>query len=41
MSGVVWSCPDCGTDLDDDWWCPACEKLFSPRAMVLDWDREA
>jgi uncharacterized Zn finger protein (UPF0148 family) len=25
---VVYSCPDCGTDLEDDGglWCPECER---------------
>jgi predicted amidophosphoribosyltransferase len=27
-AGVVYSCPDCGTDLEDDGglWCPECER---------------
>jgi len=33
MGDVVWSCPQCGTDLEDDgsgFWCPECEHLWTP-----------
>ena len=30
MNGdLVWSCPDCGTDLEDgdtSYWCPECQQ---------------
>ena len=31
---VVWSCPACGTDLDDGW-CGACETAI-PDAVLRD-----
>ena len=31
MAATIYSCPDCGTDLEDDGllWCPACERPVS------------
>jgi uncharacterized Zn ribbon protein len=41
---VIWSCPDCGTDLEDDdrmFWCPECEHLWTPaEAGIWDYDDE-
>ena len=36
---IVYSCPDCGDDLEDDdglFWCPICEHLWSPAEFDTD-----
>ncbi len=34
-AGDIWSCPDCGGDLDDGGWCAACE-CHVPDAVLRD-----
>ncbi len=34
-AGPIWSCPGCGTDLDDDGWCGTCE-CHVPDAVLSD-----
>jgi hypothetical protein len=37
---VVWSCPDCGTDLEDGdtaYWCTECEQSV-PFTLLRDLD---
>jgi len=31
MAATIYSCPDCGTDLEDDGllWCPDCARVVS------------
>jgi hypothetical protein len=38
MADVIWSCPHCGADLDDDgylFWCESCDRSFTPPAVVV------
>jgi Zn finger protein HypA/HybF involved in hydrogenase expression len=41
MGDVIWSCPDCDGDLDDDGdtlWCPACQQSVSAVMAGLHFD---
>jgi hypothetical protein len=38
---LIWSCPDCWTDLEDnywDLWCPECERAISWMEFAADLD---
>jgi hypothetical protein len=37
MADVVWSCPDCDGDLDDDFWCGNCQQQVS-FSLVSTWN---
>jgi uncharacterized Zn finger protein (UPF0148 family) len=29
----IYHCPACGTQLDDDWWCPDCSRHITVAEM--------
>jgi hypothetical protein len=38
MADLIWSCPDCGDDLDDDGdtlYCHACGVTHAPPAVMV------
>jgi rubrerythrin len=38
MADLIWSCPDCGDDLDDwggEFHCPVCDTIHAPPAVMV------
>ena len=44
MASIIWSCPNCDSDLKDDLyaqfglWCPECEEVISWASIPQDYD---
>jgi hypothetical protein len=33
---IIWSCPVCGADLDDELWCGTCATRWTPAQLSPD-----